>query len=744
MDITRRSFIGAATAAGLGSIVALGGLTGCSPQNGKATPEEDDESTIDRNDASALNPQDTSYASHSGDCAALFEPLQMGSITLRNRIVKSPAGSDTWAPEGDALNDNFLDYYENFAKGGASLVFVESSISKMMAVKPLEQVATGWLLDDMSAIPQLMAPVTERIHRHDAYAGFQIGMGMLAEDTTVINDMTPENLAWLQGLIVELATQLKAAGFDVVELHCAATQILKYMTVSRTNARTDQYGADTLENRTRFICETIKGIKEACGQEYPVQILMDAVEENDADLGDNDGFLTLEESIADARAFEAAGADTFYLRLSVPGRHIAQFAPDLMFSGYQCEGMTGFGTRADFSQHFGGTVNGQYSGCAMLLKAAAAFKKNLKATVSCAGYMDPRTAPDLMNDAVARGEIDYLMITRPLTVDPELPNKLKEGRRDEIAPCCRCMHCHAKGGPAQYASDGKEYCRVNAVTQRAYTEEMPEGYALPSAEQPKRIMVVGGGPAGMEAARIAAQRGHAVSLYEKKNSLGGLMSTAHVFKGDHERLGDLIDYLARQQEVSGVEVITGTEVDAETVKQVNPDAVVVAVGGARESRLEATDDVNVVSVDDLVGAETGENVVICGAGAQAIDCALFLLAQGKKVQMVHEGEKEIIDKEQSMWVRAFVIPHLYGQGVKIWNNAKIGSVVNEGLSITTASGEEKTLACQTVLECYDMVPNRKLADELSTSFETIAVGDCDSPFDIAQAIKAGNLAARSL
>lgn len=235
-----------------------------------------------------------------------------------------------------------------------------------------------------------------------------------------------------------------------------------------------------------------------------------------------------------------------------------------------------------------------------------------------------------------------------------------------------------------------------------------------------------------------------MSLYEKKNSLGGLMSTAHVFKGDHERLGDLIDYLARQQEVSGVEVITGTEVDAETVKQVNPDAVVVAVGGARESRLEATDDVNVVSIDDLVGAETGENVVICGAGAQAIDCALFLLAQGKKVQMVHEGEKEIIDKEQSMWVRAFVIPHLYGQGVKIWNNAKIGSVVNEGLSITTASGEEKTLACQTVLECYDMVPNRKLADELSTSFETIAVGDCDSPFDIAQAIKAGNLGARSL
>ncbi len=749
MDITRRNFIGAAaaTAAALGSAAALGGLTGCTPQPEASKPAGDakaEGADVSAN-ATALNPQDEGYTTNTTDFSALFEPLPMGAITLKNRIVKSPAGSDTWAPEGDTLNDNFLDYYENFAKGGASLVFVESSISKLMAVKPLEQAATGWLLDDMSKIPQLMAPVTERIHKHDAYAGFQIGVGMLTEDTTVINDMTPENIAWLKDLIIEMSVQLKAAGFDVVELHCAATQILKYMTVARTNKRTDEYGADTVENRTRFICETIQGIKEACGQDYPVQILMDAVEENDASLGNSDGFLSLEESIADALAFEAAGADTFYLRLSVPGRHIAQFAPDLMFTGYQCEGATGFGTRADFSQHFGGIATGQYSGCGLLLGATAAFKKSLKkASVSCAGYMDPRTAPDLMNNAVAQGEIDYLMITRPLTVDPELPNKLQEGRHDEIAPCCRCMHCHAKGGPAEYASDGKEYCRVNAVTQRAYTEEMPEGYALLPAEQPKKVMVVGGGPAGMEAARVAAQREHEVSLYEKKSSLGGLVSTARAFKGDHERLGDLVQYLSRQQEVNGVEVVLDTEVTADVVSQATPDVVVVAVGGARETHLEATGSVNVVSVDTLVGSDIGESVVICGAGAQAIDCALFLLAQGKKVQMVHEGAKEIIDKEQSMWVRAFVIPHLYSQGVKIWNNAKIGSLTDEGLSITLSTGEEKTLGCQTVLECYDMMPNTQLADELGSAYEVHTIGDCDTPFDIAQAIKMGNLTARAI
>lgn len=742
MDITRRNFFGAAAVAalGVGSAGALGSLSGCAP----SVPEEKNTPDAEAATTTELNPQDETYSTCSDDFSALFEPLPMGGITLRNRIVKSPAGSDTWAPDGDSLNANFLDYYENFAKGGSSLVFVESSIPKLMAYKPLEQQATGWLLEDMSKIPEKMAPVTERIHKHDAFAGFQLGVGMLQEGTTTITDMTPENIAWFKDAIIELAVQLKAAGFDVIELHCAATQVLKFFMMKRANARTDEYSADTVENRTRFVCELIEGIKEKCGQDYPVQILMDAVEENDQALGNTDGFLTIEESIANAKAFEEAGADSFYLRLSVPGMHIAQFAPDLMFTGYKCEGATGFGTRADFSRHFEGIVDGRYSGCGLLLKACAEFKKNLKASVSCAGYMDPRTAPDLMNNAIANGEVDYLMITRPLTVDPELPNKLQAGKRDEIAPCCRCMHCHAKGGPKGYASDGKEFCRVNAVTQNAYTDAMPEGYDLLPAEKAKNIMVVGAGPAGMEAARIAAQRGHTVSLYEKKASLGGLVATAQPFKGGHERLGDLIDYLKHQQEVCGVEVHTETEVTADMVREKAPDAVIVAVGGTRDTRLEETEAVKIVSVEGLANAETGENVVICGDGAQAIDCALFLLAQGKHVQIVSETEKELVDKEQSLWVRAFVVPHLQAQGVRMWHNVQIGSVVEGGLEITLSTGEDKTLECDSVLECYDMLPNSALFDELKSEFETIAVGDCNNPLNIAQAIREGNLAARSL
>ena len=204
-----------------------------------------------------------------------------------------------------------------------------------------------------------------------------------------------------------------------------------------------------------------------------------------------------------------------------------------------------------------------------------------------------------------------------------------------------------------------------------------------------------------------------------------------------------MDYLTRQQEVKGVTVVTGTEVTADLVNSEKPDAVIVAVGGKRDSKLQGNDTVKVISVDEAAGDEVGETVVICGANAQATDCALFLLAHGKKVQMVHEGLKSDIDKEQSTWVRTFVTPQLYAQGVKVWNSSKVEGLTEEGLTVTNAMGATKTLPCDTVIECYDMLPNKELADAL-TGFEVYTVGDCDAPFNIAQAIASGNLAARKL
>ncbi len=732
--LTRRNFVSAAVL-GAGSLASVGLLSACSPQT-KSDSSTSSTSSSTQASVTDLNPQED-YTKFTTDYAALFQPLKIGSLTLRNRFVKSPAGSDTWAPVNGVLNDNYLDYYENFAKGGCSLVFTEAAIAAYLSINLTAHKTTGWLGDDITKIPVLVAPVVERVHKHGAYIGYQLS----APSVSDIGKISVDDLVWIQDTMTNLAVQYKKGGYDMVEIHASATQFPNYIMTTRYNTRTDQYSVKTVENRTRWLCELIQKIKAACGQDFPIQILMNAVEDNDASIGDNDGYLTAAECIDNAKAFEKAGADTIYLRLSVPGLHVSQFAPDLQHSGYKCNGITGYGSRFDYSRHFSGIINGQYSGCAMLLKAAAEFKKNVSIPVSCAGYMDPRTAPDLMNNAVANGQVDYMMITRPLTVDPEMPNKLQAGKRAEVAPCCRCMHCHNKGGPE---GSGPERCRVNATTQYAYTDVMPEGYNLIPATKKKKVVVVGGGPAGMEAARIAAQRGHTVTLYEKNGTLGGLLKTAHAFKGDHERLNDLIDYLTYQQQVNGVKVVTGTKVDAEVIKKESPDAVVIAVGGNRESKLSSSSTTNVVNVDGLMSATIGSKVVICGAGAQAVDTALFLLASGKNVQMVHGSTKDKIDKEQSMWVRTYVRPQLYAKGVKVWNSATVKGVGEGGLTIVTPTGTETTIKCDTVVECYDMIPNQDLYKSVSGNYETYIVGDCSVPSNIADAILNGNLAARKI
>ena len=732
-DLTRRSFIGAAALGACATAAAS-----VSAGQGATTAQAAEP-------AAGLNPQVEDFTGCTTDFAPLFEPLQIGPLTLRNRIVKSPAGSDTWSAdecaETGVLNANFLDYYETLAKGGAALVFMETAISKLISVKIDEEGrhTGGWLLEDMSTIGEKLAPLTERIHAQGAYAGIQLAAG-----SADVATCTVEDLKWLQDTMVQIAAGYKAAGFDIIELHSSATQFMKNMLTGRINTREDEYGAQSVENRTRFTCETIRAIKAELGEDFPLQILMDAVEDNDSLIGDYDQYITIEDSVQNALAFEAAGADTFYLRLSVPGKHVSQFAPDLMFSGYKSEGITGFGTRFDFSQHFGGMVESEYSGAAMLLKCAAEFKKSVSKPVSCAGCMDPRLAPDLICGAIADGQVDYLMMTRELTVDPELPIKLQEGRRDEVAPCCHCLHCHNKGGNPLYTRDkGAEYCRVNAVTQLAYTDAMPEGYELPAAEVAKKVVVVGGGVGGMEAARIAAKRGHTVTLFEKDSELGGLVRTARAFKGEHERLGDLIAYLTRQLELAGVNVVTGVEADAATVAAEGPDAVVVAVGGQRTVTL-APNEKPVYDFDQIPTADLGERVIILGAGAQAVDCALWLVAQGKKVQMVHGAPQSEVGKEQSMWVRTYVIPHLTSQGVKIWNSCTIEGVSEEGLSIAMASGVQKLLPCDSIIDLQDMVPNTALADELAASYDVYPVGDCASPWNIGLAIRSGNLAARKI
>lgn len=740
--LSRRSFVGGSALAAVGATLAsAGALTGCSSEPKSGGSGGSDSSSTDAGSVapgSAINPQDESYTTYTTDYSALFEPIQAGPLKLKNRLIKSSAGSDTSNVESAIVDQNAIDYYTNMAKGGIAMIMVETGTIRHLGFDPSVSPERLRVDNPEDGIEPAKA-LTDSIHEHDCYVGYQLsGPGNLGQPP-VVNDISTEDIkAYVQDMAAA-AQRLQRAGFDCLEIKGATTDGLNAFLSRRENMREDEYGPQSMENRIRFFAEMVSAVKEACGDDFAVAVLINGMEENDEMLGANDKFITIEESTEFAQLLEAAGADIIQIRVASPGQEITCWAPDCNHAAYRVNGMTGFGNLFDYDVHWNGMIDGNHSGAGSFIPACSHIKQAVSVPVGCAGSMDPRLAPDMINDAVANGDIDLVFLNRPITVDPEMPNKLQAGKREEVAPCTRCLHCHAR--PLGFPD---ETCRVNASTQHAYMDSMPEGYDPLPADTAKKVMVVGGGPAGMEAARIAAERGHEVSLYEKDASLGGLMKTASAFKGEHERLQDLIDYLSLQQELKGVEVHTDTEVTPELVDEVSPDAVVVAVGGDRETKLSAAGSTNVVGLGDFQLGEIGDNVVIVGAGAQAIDTAFYLLAEGKKITMVHSGAADEVDKEQSIWFQHILLPHLYAQGVRIFSEAEVTEVTDEGLVITTDMGYEKVVACDTVLECYDMIVNDSLAQELEGKYEVHAVGDCSEPWNIQKAIFSGNVAARAI
>ena len=729
--ISRRDFL-KGTAAGAMGLAALGLAPGVEVAKAEEKPELTAQQAVAK-----LNPQDYDYRSRDTDMAAIFSDWKFGGLTLHHRMVKSAAGSDTAGNPQELVA-----YYEAFAKGGVEMVWVEDFLQLYAHyVNPRKKDPTT----------QPLAELVKAVHDAGGYIGYQLScMGQKFSgfdpataaqyESACAEHLTLEELKNLQSDFIEAAAYLQGIGFDAVEINAAGNNIGQAFFSRMRNHRDDEYGPQSFENRARFVAEIVSGIKEKCGRDFPVQILINAIEENDVNIGDSTRFTTVEENCEIAKMLEAAGADSLHLRLGPLGMHVCQFASDLYFTGYGIEGTTAYGTQFDFSRHWEGKLVADHSGCGLMLNVCEQIKKAV--SIPCGGvtYMDPAHAPKFFNDAIKDGKVDFMLMTRPLTVDMQYVNKLREGRLDEIAPCTRCMHCHF-----DYNEEGKiyEHCRVNACTQRAFRDKMPEGYDLLPKDGDKKVMVIGGGPAGMEAARIAAQRGYAVTLYEKKGMLGGLLPFASYIKGPHENLDDLRAYLVRQLELAGVTVVTGTEVDAALIEKEAPDAVILATGGKRDTLgLAGTAGTSVISIDDVASAKLGEKITIIGGNAQAVDVAQWLVAQGKHVTIVTPEDVAKLDKGQSSWVKKFTLPMLYARGTRVWPNAKIVSVGDGSIVIHGETGVDMEIACDTVIEAMDMLPNTGLIEGLGD--KAVAVGDCNKPWNIAEAIAAGNIAARNI
>jgi len=376
----------------------------------------------------------------------------------------------------------------------------------------------------------------------------------------------------------------------------------------------------------------------------------------------------------------------------------------------------------------------------MLFDVVARYKEAVNIPCGTVTYMDPAHAPDFFEQALADGKVDFYLMNRPFTVDMEYVNKLKEGRIDEIAPCTRCLHCHIGSNELNRMMG---YCRVNPLTQRVMTEEGPATYELQPAESAKKVMVVGGGPAGMEAAAIAAERGHDVTLYEQKSALGGLLDFASMIKGPHENLDDLKAYMEKRLELNGVTVETGTEVDAALVDSVSPDVVILATGGANDALDLPGDSVQVVDFNSFMATEVGDNVVIYGSNAQAFDCALWFTVRKKKVTLVTPHSNDELDMQQSQHAMRFMTTALYSLGVKVLHSSEITSVGEGELTVATGEGTTRIIKCDALINGAELKPNKGLLDEISVS-ETYAIGDCENPFNIALAIRGGNDVGRAI
>ena len=735
MNISRRDFL-KGTAAGALSLAATSLLSqGVAFADGEKAA---DEAVNYYKTSAGLNPQDYDFRDPDSDLSAIFSPWKFGGLSLNHRMVKSAAGSDTQK----GSEEEAVEYYANFAKGGVEMVWVEDFL-KFHDNFPS---ARATAIEDSH-----VKAVVDGVHKAGGYIGYQLscmGRSFSGFDATTAamyesafaEHLTREEVKLVQEDFINGAKKMKDLGFDAVEINAAGNNIGQAFFSRQRNHRDDEYGPQSFENRARFVGEIITGIKEVCGKDFPVQVLINGIEENDIDIGQADLSTTVEENCKICKSLEEFGADSLHVRLGVFRMHVCQFASDLYFTGNGIIGTTANGTRFDFSRHFEGKLLANHDAYGMMLNVAKEIKEAVNIPVGTVTCMNPAHAPKFFNDAIANGMCDFFIMNRPLTVDTEYVNKLREGRLDEIAPCTRCMHCHF-----DYDEEGKtyEHCRVNAATQRAWHDEMPEGATPLPGDGDKKVMVIGGGPAGMEAARIAAQRGYDVTLYEKNGMLGGLLTFANVIKGPHENLDDLRKYLIRQQELKGVKVVTGTEVTREMIEQEAPDYVVLAVGGKRpELELSSNGATTVISLDDIATTKIGDNVTIIGGNAQAVDAAQYLIAQGKHVTMVSPEGKEKLDKGQSSWVKQFTIPMLYANGTRLWPNASVKEVRDGEIVIDGETGCDIVVKCDTVIDARDMLPNTGLIDGLS--IPAVAVGDCNAPFNIAEAIAAGNIAARRI
>ncbi len=689
----------------------------------------------------------------------LLEPGQIGTVKTRNRIIKTGAGTFMWHEDETSMNGSVLAFYESLARGGVGLLIVESPTIDYPAGARWRQ---RYRIDDDRYIKGL-SELTDIIHRYDCPTFMQMnhdgpwqtrlgfepdppftGPPIASSPTTLENDgdfhnetpreLSIEEIEQIIDKFASAAVRARKAGFDGVDINAASTHLLHNFLSPFWNRRTDIYGG-SLENRARFVVSIVRDIKKRLGDDFPVSVCINGMEVGQAAGIENARCLLPGESRAIARLLQDAGANAVQIRSIWLGYHVGGYLPDVLFYPEPPVPLKSF-PREYHSKLGGAGAN---------LNLAAEVKREASIPVITVG----KISPALGEKALRQGRVDFIGLTRSLQADPELPAKLAAGREEDIAPCTACENCL-----------GSRRCRINPFMGKEYS-------TIEKAGKRKKVVVIGGGPAGMEAARVAALRGHEVTLFEKENRLGGLLPAAAVVKGTElEDIPAMVDYLKRQITSLGVKINLGKEANQATIEEIKPDAVILATGGVPSlPDIPGIEKPSVVSPADLERRlrfwlrflnpkavrwltrfylPVGKRVVIIGGDIHGCELGEFFIRRGRKVTIVDKAEN--LGAGMVDVLMAYLFDWFRKKGVAILGGVKeYVEITGEGLTIINKEGERQTIAADSIVPALPLEPDLKLLKELEGKVpEIYAIGDCREPLLIVDAISEGMTAARNI
>jgi len=548
--------------------------------------------------------------------------------------------------------------------------------------------------------------------------------------------MTKQEIEDQIDLWAAAAERAYKAGFDACEINHGTCHQGNTFLSRIWNKREDEYGPQSYENRTRFVRNIVAEAKRRCGPTFAVHVLMNAAEYN------HPLATTLEEG-AEMAKLVATVADGINVRSERYGHRGGLQQPDRILYP---EPPVDLPADLDWSRKGRG---------ATIPLVEAVKRKGVTIPIWSACRLDPVMGEQYLR----KGSIDFVAMTRRLLADPDLPNKVKEGRLEDIRPCTGCLYCFDCRNKNKVLE-----CRVNATLGR---EIVPEYQFTPAAPK-KKVLVVGGGPAGMEAARVAAQRGHEVVLYEKEPCLGGLMPVAAVVKDlETEELTDLTRYFKTQLKKEGVTVHLKEVVTAAAVRAEKPDVLVLAGGAAHtEFDLPGAGSRRFVKTEKLhnqlklalrffsaarlerltrLWMPVAKSAVIMGGKLHGCELAEFLVKRGRRVVIVHDGPASELgegmtkDDLENLW------PWFKLKHVPLWTDAQYREIVERGLKIQVPDKRIFVLEGKAVMTTQDWGSNTKLIGELGGLVsETHVIGSCREPGWIVDAIREGALTGYSI